>query len=119
MRALVQLAALPATRRSRWLVIGVWLALAAALAPLQPSLDREAADESDTFQVRGSESLEANRLIEDRFRRGSEMAAVIAYFRDGGITPADRDRIVEDALAVCRSGEIPSLALVGTPYLLA
>ena len=47
------------------------------------------------------------------------MAAVIAYFRDGGITPEDRARIQEDAFEVCRAARIPSLVLVGTPYGLA
>ena len=49
------------------------------MAPLQGPLQEEAADESDTFQVRGSESLAAKRLIDAKFARGSEMAAVIAY----------------------------------------
>jgi RND superfamily putative drug exporter len=100
-------------------VIGGWCVLAVALAPLQGPLQDEAADESETFLVRGSESAEANRLIDEEFRRGSEMAAVIAYFRDGGITPEDRDRINSDAVAICRSSAIPSLTLVGTPYGLA
>src|SRR5918995_4597268 len=101
MRALARLSVLPAGRRSRWLVIGAWLAVALTMTPLQGPLQEEAADESDTFQVRGSESLRAKRLIDERFRRGSEMVAVIVYFREGGISPRDRDRIVEDALAVC------------------
>ena len=44
------------------------------------------------------------------------MAAVIAYFREGGITARDRSRIQADALEVCRSAAIPSLIVVGTPY---
>jgi RND superfamily putative drug exporter len=100
-------------------VVGAWLALAAALAPLQPRLQERAADESDTFLVRGSESAAAKRTIDDRFRRGSEMAALIVYFRDGGLTGDDLRRIDADALAVCRSGAIPSLALVGTPRMQA
>jgi RND superfamily putative drug exporter len=119
MHPLTWLSALTAGRRSRWAVIGAWLALAFALAPLQGPLQNKAADESNTFLVRGSESLAAKRAIDARFRRGSEMAAVIAYFRDGGITSQDRDRIGADARAICKSGTIPSLTLVGTPYGLA
>ena len=52
--------------------------------PLQGPLQSRAADESDTFMVRGSESAEAKRTIDENFRRGSESAAIIAYFRDGG-----------------------------------
>ena len=100
MTALARLAAITASRGSRWAVIGLWLVLAVAFAPLQGPLQEEAADESDTFQVRGSESLEAKRLIDARFERGSEMAAVIAYQREGGITSEDRQKILADARAI-------------------
>ena len=113
---LSQLAALTAGRGSRWGVIGLWLVLAVSMAPLQGPLQERAADESDTFQVRGSESLAAKRLIDENFVRGSELAAVIAYVRDGGLTSEDRIRIEGDARTICRSGAIDSLTLVGTPY---
>ena len=116
MTALARLAAITASRGSRWAVIGLWLVLAVAFAPLQGPLQEEAADESETFQVRGSESLAAKHLIDARFRRGSEMAAVIAYRRDSGIESRDRERILADARAICRSAKLPSLNLVGTPY---
>jgi putative drug exporter of the RND superfamily len=97
-------------------VIGAWLVVALAMVPLQGPLQDVAADESDTFLVRGSESAEARRAIDEHFRRGSELAAVIAYHRPGGLTPDDRERISRDARAICASATIPSLALVGTPY---
>jgi len=100
-------------------VIGAWVALALGLAPLQGELQERAADESDTFLVRGSESAEAKRVVDERFPSGRETAAAIAYFRDGGVTSADRRRMEADAFALCRSASIPSLARVGTPYLLA
>jgi putative drug exporter of the RND superfamily len=119
MRPVATLSAIAATRRSRWIVIGVWLALAAAAVPLQSGLSERAADESETFLVRGSESAEVKRILDAEFRRGSEMAAVIAYVRDGGITDADGRRADADARALCRSGAIPGLTLVATPYQLA
>jgi RND superfamily putative drug exporter len=51
------LSSLTASARSRWVVIGAWVVLAAAMVPLQGPLQGRAADESDTFMVRGSESL--------------------------------------------------------------
>jgi putative drug exporter of the RND superfamily len=108
--------ALVSRRGTRWAVIAAWLVVALAMVPSQGPLQDVAADESDTFLVRGSESAEARRTIDERFRRGSETAAVIAYHRPGGITPADRDRITRDARAICASATIPSLTLVGTPY---
>ena len=90
------------------------------MAPLQGPLQEEAADESDTFQVRGSESLAAKRLIDEKFARGSEMAAVIAYVtRRRARRPRTASGSRRDARAICRSGAIPTLTLVGTPYGLA
>ncbi|MDA0180602.1 MMPL family transporter [Solirubrobacter phytolaccae] len=103
----------------RWAVIGLWLLFAAAMAPLQGPLQTRAADESDTFLARGSESAEAKRVIEERFRAGNESAAVIAYFRDGGITSDDRLRITDDMTRICAAATIPTLKLVGSPYGLA
>ncbi|MFJ2034336.1 MMPL family transporter [Streptosporangium sp. NPDC087985] len=97
-------------------MIAVWLALAMLAVPLQAKLSERAADESETFLVRGSQSAEAKRIIGERFRSGSETAAVIAYFREGGITDDDGRRADADALALCRSGAIPNLTMVATPY---
>jgi RND superfamily putative drug exporter len=118
-RLLATLSAASTGRRSRWVVIGAWVALAVAAVPLQPALQREAADESDTFLVRGAESTAARDAIDARFRSGAEMAAVIVYERDGGLTSADRTRIDADARALCGSGEIPAISRVGTPFALA
>lgn len=116
MRPLTMISVIAAGRRSRWIVIVVWLALAMLALPLQAGLSERAADESNTFLVRGSESAEAKRIINERFRRGSETAAVIVYFREGGITADDGRRADADALALCRSGAIPNLTMVATPY---
>ncbi|GAB3143397.1 MMPL family transporter [Microbispora hainanensis] len=105
-----------AGRRSRWVVIAVWLALAMLAVPLQADLNERAADESETFLVRGSESAAVKRIVDERFRLGSETAAVIAYFRESGITADDGRRADTDALALCRSGAIPNLTMVATPY---
>jgi putative drug exporter of the RND superfamily len=113
---LAALSSLTASARSRWVVIGAWVVLAAAMVPLQGPLQDRAADESDTFMVRGSESLKAKQAIDAQFRAGAESAAVIVYFRDGGLQSPDHDRMVADARRICAAGTIPSLKLVGTPY---
>jgi RND superfamily putative drug exporter len=116
---MARLSALGVGRTSKWVVVGVWLAAAAAVLPLQGKLQERAADESDTFMVRGSESAAAKRTIDERFRRGSELAAIVAYVRDGGLTAADQRRMDADARAACASRAIPSLTLVSTPQALA
>ncbi|TQS22425.1 MMPL family transporter [Microbispora hainanensis] len=116
MRILPRVSVIAAGRRSRWVVIAVWLALAMLAVPLQADLNERAADESETFLVRGSESAAVKRIVDERFRLGSETAAVIAYFRESGITADDGRRADTDALALCRSGAIPNLTMVATPY---
>ncbi len=116
MRPLTRASVIAAGRRSRWVVIAVWLALAMLAVPLHTKLSDRAADESDAFLVRGSESAAVKRIIDERFRRGGETAAVIAYFRESGITADDGRRADTDALALCRSGAIPNLTMVATPY---
>src|SRR5687767_14767520 len=101
---LAALSSLTASARSRWVVIGTWVVLAAAMVPLQGPLQGRAADESDTFMVRGSESALAKRTIDENFRAGSESAAVIAYVRDGGIQSRDQQRMLLDARRICASG---------------
>jgi RND superfamily putative drug exporter len=111
------LARLASGRRSRWAVIGAWVALAAALAPFQAELAEHAADESETFLARGSDSAEAERLLSERFEAGDEVATTIVYRLPdteeylGG----EEDRIVADAVAICRSDAIADLKAVITP----
>ncbi|HSI80511.1 MAG TPA: MMPL family transporter [Solirubrobacterales bacterium] len=106
---------LVAGRRSRWVVIAIWAVLAAALAPLQPRLLDEAADESETFLVEGSESAEVDRVLDERFPVGREVVTAIVYVRteaaDDGFLAEQDERITDDAVAICGSG-IPTLRAV-------
>ncbi|WP_328710210.1 MMPL family transporter [Microbispora hainanensis] len=116
MRLLTRVSMIAAGRRSRWVVIAAWLAFAMLAVPLQADLNERAADESETFLVRESESAAVKKIVDERFRLGSETAAVIVYFRESGITPDDGRRADTDALALCRSAAIPNLRMVATPY---
>jgi len=105
--------------RSKWLVIGAWVLVAIALAPLQPRLQDEAADESDAFQAASAESTRASDLIDQRFGEGSEVNTVVAYTRDGGLTSEDNARITAEMTSLCDSRTIPTLVRVITPFGLA
>jgi len=111
-------ARLAAGPRSRWVVIAAWVALAVALAPLLPKLLDEAADESDTFLVRGSDSAEAERLLDERFTVGREVVTTIVYTLpepDGIFLSGEEERIVDDAVAICEASGISDLRAVFTP----
>jgi putative drug exporter of the RND superfamily len=101
-------------RRSRWVVIGVWLLLAVALGSLQPKLQQKAADESKTFRARGAESTKVHDLIDQRFVEGGQSTAVIAYYAKHGVE-AQAPLIGQQTAAICGSMTLPDLAGVGTP----
>ena len=79
-----RIAALAVGRRSRWVVIAVWVVLALVLAPLQPKLQTIASDESETFFARGADSTRVDRLLDSRFPEGKDATAVIAFVSTDG-----------------------------------
>jgi putative drug exporter of the RND superfamily len=103
-------------RRGRWLVIGAWALVAAALVPLQPKLADLASNENEAFLARSAESTRANDLLDERFDLGREVTAIVAYHRQGGLTEADNERISAEARSLCDSRAIPDLKAVVTAY---
>src|SRR5690606_42000229 len=81
------------------------------------TLQAEAEDESDPFLVRGSQSAEVDRLLDERFDFGSDVATAIVYdLPEGGDIFAHGERINADARALCEEGLIPDLRAVMTPF---
>src|SRR5262245_47809384 len=108
-----RVAGLAIGRRSRWVVIGVWVVLALALAPLQPTLQTIASDESETFFTRGADSTKVDRLLDTRFPEGGDETAVIAYQAlGGGIAPYSGE-IGAQTEGICASDTLPALKGVG------
>src|SRR4051794_14267930 len=91
-----RIASLAVGRRSRWIVIGTWLALAVVLAGLQPKLQKRAEDESETFRARGAESTQVHKLLEKRFAEGHDSTAVIVYVAKQGGIDAYRPQVGAD-----------------------
>src|SRR3954451_3802125 len=104
-----RIASLAVGRRSRWIVIGTWLALAVALGGLQPKLQQRAEDESETFRARGAESTQVHQLLEKRFPQGHDSVAVIVYVAKKGSIDAHRGRVTDDQDKLCDSDALPNL----------
>jgi len=107
-----RISSVSAGRRSKWVILAIWVVLGVGLAQLQPQLQEATTNENEAFLPSSAESTAANRLIEDRFRDGREVDALIVYHRDGGLTAADQARILADAQ---RLGEPEVLQGAGTP----
>jgi putative drug exporter of the RND superfamily len=97
-------------------VIAAWVAVAAALAPLQGKLQDEASNENEAFLSRSAESTVVNDLLDTRFRTGQGVNAIVAYHREGGLTEADVQQIQAEAKSLCDSRAVPDLKLVVTPH---
>ncbi|WP_081686301.1 MMPL family transporter [Candidatus Solirubrobacter pratensis] len=110
-----RIAVLALGRRARWVTVGAWLALAVALAGLQPKLQARAADESKTFLTRGADSTRVSDLLDERFPEGRDSTAVIAYVsRRGQVLLHSREMDAHNQ-ALCADRALPALKGVGGP----
>src|SRR5215210_6635931 len=86
------------TPRSSWVVVAVWVALAVALAPFGAKVPTITNDEYVLPAT--SQTARIHKILAERFPGGDERPALIVYRRAGGLTSADRQRILADASAI-------------------
>src|SRR4051794_32254366 len=88
---------LPAGRRAKWLFLAGWLVVVVAIAGANlPGRFADAEqNESTSFLPGDAESTKALQITE-RLQGGEKAPTVIVYRRDGGLTGADRAKIVRD-----------------------
>src|SRR5689334_22804503 len=72
-----------------WLVIGLWLALAAVMVPLSGKLSSVTTDRAVDTLPAGAESTRV-AVLEDSLPGGEDNTFVFVYHRAGGMTAADR-----------------------------
>ncbi|WP_371477657.1 MMPL family transporter [Kitasatospora sp. NBC_00315] len=91
-----RLAALPCGRRSKWVVLALWLILVVAAGPLAGKLMSAEDNEASSWLPGNAESTRV--LVEQRsFQPVDTAQAVVVYQRASGITEADRAEAVQDA----------------------
>ncbi|RFS87311.1 MMPL family transporter [Actinomadura spongiicola] len=97
-RALDRVAALPAGRRAKWLVVLAWIGILFAAAPLAGKVGD--VEDNETFNLaRGAETSEHHELRK-RFSSEEPIPAVVVYVRDDGITADDRAKVDRDRNAL-------------------
>lgn len=82
-------------RRSKWIVLLVWIAIVAAASPLGAKLTDVEKNDNAAWLPSNAESLKVSNL-EETFANGERITAVIAYHRAGGLTEADLAKIKTD-----------------------
>ena len=80
------LAAFVTGRRTKWLVLALWIVLAVALAGPGSKLADETNNDTESFLPDNAESTQVLRLLNDRFPEGKTPEALIVYRRPGGLT---------------------------------
>src|SRR5829696_320244 len=98
-----------ASRRGKWIVLGVCVVLFAALMPLGQKLGDETQDDTTSFLPASAESTEVVKTLDDDFASGETVQSTIVYHRDGGLTTADKQLIAEQAreLEALPDSELP------------
>ena len=91
------LASFVSGRRTKWVVLALWIVAFMAMSPLGGKLQDETVDDTESFLPDSAESTEVVRTLDDEFDAGETTSGIVVYKREGGLTPADRQRIVDDA----------------------
>jgi RND superfamily putative drug exporter len=103
-------------RRSKWVVIAIWVIAGIALSgAFQPKLQEATVNENEAFLPESADSTEVIDLIEERFPDGRDVDALVVYNRDGGLAEEDLARLGSDAQALCDSPDLENLLAVIGP----
>ena len=81
------LASIVAGRRSKWVVVVVWIVAVFALSQAGSKLSDITDNQTEDFLPGNAESTEVLRQLNDRFEGGQTSNGLIVYRRDGGLTP--------------------------------
>ncbi|MDJ0346890.1 MMPL family transporter [Streptomyces sp. H10-C2] len=82
-------------RRSKWIVLALWLVLLVVVSPLAQKLTSEQKNDSSTWLPSTAESTQVINLQKGFLPDSAP--AVVLYARAGGLTDADRSKISKDA----------------------
>src|SRR6476661_2876440 len=104
------IAAFVSGRRGKWVTLVLWLVLVVIFAPLGSKLADKTDDRTESFLPKEAESTKVVRLLEKEFPGGQTVTGLIVYKRPGGLTAADKRKMVADAGAA--QAKLP---LVGKP----
>jgi putative drug exporter of the RND superfamily len=91
-------------RRSKWVILAVWIVAIFAVFPLGSKLSDKTSDDTQSFLPSSAESTEVVRQLDENFPGGETDQAIIVYQRDGGLTAADKRKIAADQVAINEAG---------------
>jgi putative drug exporter of the RND superfamily len=103
----MKIVTIQAGRRSKWLVLAIWVAAIAGALPIAGSAVD--ANEAVVEMPRGAEATQVAALA-DRFPDGQVTVGLLVYVRDRALTLADRSKVDNDRQALDRLAVAPIAA---------
>jgi RND superfamily putative drug exporter len=91
------LASIVAGRRTKWVILAVWIVAAVAMSPLGSKLADVTTDDTESFLPSNAESTEVVRTLDHQFPSKETALALVVYQNEHGLTPADFAKIGTDA----------------------
>jgi len=91
------LASIVAGRRTKWLILVVWIIAAVAMSPLGSKLSDVTTDNTESFLPSNAESTEVVRTLDHQFPAKETALALVVYQNKNGLTPANFAKIQSDA----------------------
>jgi RND superfamily putative drug exporter len=105
-----RLIAVPAGRRSKFLVLIAWFAIAFAAGPFAIKLADAVSNDAVSWLPRSAEATKALERAKAAFPDADRLVAVAVYAREDGLNAADRAKAASDRAALARfavDGRIP------------
>jgi putative drug exporter of the RND superfamily len=86
-----------AGRATKWMMLALWLVLAAVLSPLASKLTGAEKNDANAWLPRSAEATQALHRAAQEFPGADRLIAVVAYARDNGQALTDADHAKADA----------------------
>jgi RND superfamily putative drug exporter len=102
-------------RRSKWIVLGIWVLLAIGLGPLQAQLGSVTQNDSTTFLPADADSTRVLERLRADFDTGRTTPALIVFQNPDGLTEENLAAIGRDIDAISAPGAIADIAPVQSP----
>ena len=95
-----RLASIVTGRRSKWVVIVLWIIAMAIMSPLGSKLADETQDDTTSFLPESAESTKVVKILDQEFPGGETTFGLLVYEDKDGLDAADQSKIAADAQAI-------------------
>jgi RND superfamily putative drug exporter len=94
------LASFVAGRRTKWVVLALWLVAMVVMSPLGSKLQDETQDDTTSFLPESAESTKVVKALDEDFAAGETTLGIVVYEDKAGLDEADKAKIAADAKAI-------------------